>query len=142
MTCRMFLVVVAMMVSVMSMGSMSTGWANEPPPTTGKTVGPELWGSIVINELPKRAAVRVKRIVDCAVTTEAEWVNWETDVDFPESSTDPLNYTWNAGTFTELGTDLPNGGVPIITKVKNFKIEGTAPNRVCSFDVQIKFHID
>ena len=136
---RKILVVVAMMALIMGGGTLSASWASEPPPATGQTVGPEIWGTLVINESPAVATVRVKRVQNCNVLTEAEYVT--TGVNFPESATDPVNYTWDAGTFNDIGNDLPQGGVPIITKVKNFKIEGTSPNRECSFDAQIMFHI-
>ena len=139
MSCRKFLVSAGMIALVLGLITLSSGWASEPPPEGGQIVGPEFWGTLVINESPANAAVRVKWIKDCVVSTEAEWVT--TNVNFPEIPTDPLNYTWDGGTFFSGDPDIPPTGVPIITKVKNFKIEGTAPNRVCSFDAQVKFHV-
>ena len=136
---RGFRCAVGMLVLIMAMGTTPTIWAAEPPPVGGTIVGPEFWAVLVINENPMGASVRVKRIKDCVVTTEAEWVT--TGVNFPLLATDPLNYTWDGGTFFAGDPDIPANGVPIITKVKNFNIEGTEPNRVCSFDAQVKFHV-
>ena len=111
-------------------------WAggNEDPPATGTIVGPELWGVMVIDCGQNVLTLRVKRIVDCNVETQAlDDVNYL--LGCPDDATTPL---WR-----QLGVTLfdinPNPAVmdPIITKVKNFKKEPGLD--LYSFDVQIKF---
>ena len=111
-------------------------WAggNEEPPATGTIVGPELWGVMVIDCGQNVLTLRVKRIVDCNVETQAlDDANYQ--LGCPDDATTPL---WR-----QLGVTLfdinPNPAVmdPIITKVKNFKQESN--QNLYSFDVQIKF---
>jgi hypothetical protein len=106
----------------------------EDPPTTGTIIGPELWGVMIIDCGQNILMLRVKRIVDCNVETQAfDDTNYQ--LGCPADATTPL---WRM-----LGVTLfdinPNPAVmdPIITKVKNFKKE---PGQdLYSFDVQIKF---
>lgn len=107
-------------------------WAGvEPPPTTGTIQGPELWGVIVIDCTANFATLRVKRIVDCNVETQAVTMLWGTTC--PQDETDPLWWKLEGIILFDYT------GIPIITKVKNFKNEpGT---EIYSFDAQIKFWI-
>ena len=53
---------------------VSNGWAGGPenPPATGTIGGPELWGVMVIDcGAGNILSLRVKRIVDCNVQTQA-----------------------------------------------------------------------
>jgi hypothetical protein len=107
----------------------------ENPPATGTIVGPELWGVMVIDcGAGNILSLRVKRIVDCNVQTQA-FMDLTYGLGCPADETTPV--------YRKLGMTLfdinPDPGVmdPIITKVKNFKKE---PGQdVYSFDVQIKF---
>lgn len=111
-------------------------WAggNEDPPATGTIVGPELWGVMIIDCGQNILTLRVKRIVDCNVQTQA-FVDANYGLGCPANATTPL---WRklGGTLFDIN---PNPAVmdPIITKVKNFKQE---PGQdLYSFDVQLKF---
>jgi hypothetical protein len=116
---------------------VSYGWAGGPenPPTTGSIIGPELWGVMIIDCGARNLVIlRVKRIVDCNVETQAFVADLGV-LGCPADETTPL---WR-----QLGVTLfdinPNPAAmdPIITKVKNFT-EETGQN-LYSFDVQIKF---
>lgn len=135
-TRKMFRIVGLLMIGVFVAWS-SLAWAGGPenPPASGTIVGPELWGSITLGCSGLNVlTLRVKRVVDCDVETQAFVVpnTWGC----PANETTPLN--------RKLGVTLfginPNPSVmdPIITKVKNFKQE---TGGVYSFDVQIKFWV-
>ena len=106
-------------------------WAGaEDPPPTGTIGGPELWGVVVIDCSEENVAtLRVKRIVDCNVETQAVVQTWTSGC--PADASIPLY--WQLSGVTLFG--LP--GTPIITKVKNFKME--SGGAIYSFDAQIKF---
>jgi len=107
-------------------------WGADPPPSTGTIQGPELWGVVVIDCSSGGSAtgtLRVKRVVDCTVQTQAELA---TGLTCPASASDPLWYQFTGITLFGLT------GTPIVTKVKNFNL---VPNVICSFDVQIKFWV-
>ena len=76
---------------------------------------------------PTYATLRVKKIDDCNVDTAAQTM---VVTGIPLSEADILNVRLTKGSLF----GLPNC-TPIITKVKNFKIE----NNLVSFDAQIKF---
>lgn len=124
-------------VSLLAVFGLSTSaWSGyESPPATGEIVGPELWGVVVIDcSAENVVALRVKRVVDCEVQTQAVVQSW---TGCPADETDPLYETFDVTLF-----DInPNPAVkkPIITKVKNFKSE--SGGAVYSFDVQIKFWV-
>ena len=102
--------------------------AGNPPPANAIIEGPEYWGVVVINCTNNTGTLRVKRVVDCDVETQAVSMVFGTAVcdGVTESS---LMYQWfDASIFGE--TDKP-----IITKVKNFKED----TDVKSADVQIQF---
>jgi hypothetical protein len=125
-----------LMVLVSLLGAACFVWAggNEDPPTTGTIVGPELWGVMIYDCGQAALVLRVKRIVNCNVETQA-MINLTYSQGCP---TDEASVLWR-----QLGVTLfdinsnPTTMNPIITKVKNFKKE---PNLdLYSFDVQIKF---
>jgi hypothetical protein len=128
-----FILLTALVVSV---GFTCYGWAGGPenPPDTGSIGGPELWGVMIVDCGHNILTLRVKRIVDCNVQTQA-FVDATYELGCPADETTPL--------YRRLGVTLfdinPNPAVmdPIITRVKNFK-EETGQN-IYSFDVQIKF---
>jgi len=113
-------------------------WAGGPenPPTSGTIGGPELWGEMIIDCGAGILSLRVKRIVDCDVETQA-FMDTDFDQGCPDDETTPL--------YRKLGVTLfdinPNPAVmdPIITKVKNYKQEAAPNDQIFSFDVQIKF---
>jgi hypothetical protein len=103
--------------------------ADTPPPTSGSIDGPELWGVIVLSGCggTVNGTLRVKKIENCVVDTEAVALGW---TGCPANASAPL---WVQLTGVTLFGD---SRVPIITKVKNFKVQGS----VVSFDAQIKFY--
>ena len=115
---------------------VSNGWAGGPenPPATGTIGGPELWGVMVIDcGAGNILSLRVKRIVDCNVQTQA-FMDLTYGLGCPADETTPV-YRRLGVTLFDINPD-PAVMDPIITKVKNFKKE---TGNVYSFDVQIKF---
>jgi hypothetical protein len=122
---------------VVTAGFTCYGWAGGPedPPDAGSVGGPELWGVMIIDCGANNLVIlRVKRIVDCNVETQA-FVSDLGILGCPADETTPL---WRklGVTIFDINPD-PTAMDPIITRVKNFK-EETGQN-VYSFDVQIKF---
>jgi hypothetical protein len=124
---------VAMMVLVFLASSIPVQWmwaAEGGAPPIGdneKIQGPEIWGVIVLDTSANTATLRAKRIVDCNVETQAgtQGVNFD-----PTGANDLLNVRLGA-----TGSLFSITGVPIITKVKNFKVNSA----IVSCDVQIMF---
>jgi hypothetical protein len=117
-------------------------WAGaETPPTTGTIQGPELWGVVIIDcQSPVYAAVRVKRIQDCAVQIQT-LVDPAYSLGCPDNESIPLYHQFT-GQSLSFGEGTPIPGTPIITKVKNFKKEQYGTNTyVVTFDAQIKFYL-
>ena len=127
-----------LIVTLALFGLGGQAWAGGPenPPTTGTIVGPELWGQMIIDSGNGILSLRVKRIVDCNVQTQA-FIDPTYALGAPADETTPL--------YRKLGVILfdinPNPAVmdPIITKVKNYKQEPAPNDDIFSFDVQIKF---
>ena len=113
--------------------------ATEPPvggPQTGDT---EIWGEVVVDcggsgNVANYATLRVKRVVDCDIDTKG--VVWTSSSNVcPDgglSENDVLNMVLSPVDLSDMGIT----GIPIITKVKNFKREGSSA--IYSFDAQIK----
>jgi len=131
---RIKLILVFMMMAAVA-GPVTLTLGMEPiSPVPGEfIVGPEMWAVGVVDcsgTIPF-ATLRVKKVDDCEVKTD------------PLSGTgDVLGFSGCPLTETDvLYVRLPVGSVfdlpcePIISKVKNFKNEGS----VVSFDCQIKF---
>ena len=110
--------------------------ANEDPPTDCTVQGPELWGVWIIDCTKSLATLRVKRVVDCDVQTQAITVTPWTLGSCPA---DPSEVLWRKLGITLFGIN-PNPATldSIVTKVKNFKQDDNDVNLV-SMDVQIKF---
>ena len=131
-----FVIGLTAMVTVLSLSGQLWAGGPENPPTTGSIDGPELWGEMVIDCGTGILSLRVKRIVDCNVETQA-FMDPTYDLGCPANETTPLNRKLEVTLF-----DInPNPAAmdPIITKVKNFKQEAAPNDSVYSFDVQIKF---
>ena len=107
---------------------------NEDPPATGTIEGPELWGVMIYHCGENALILRVKRVVDCNVQTQA-LTDFNYNQGCPSDETSPLNRRLGVTLF-DINPD-PNVMNPIITKVKNFKKEDGQD--LYSFDVQIKF---
>jgi hypothetical protein len=108
-------------------------WAGNPPPESPVIEGPEYWGVVVIDCNKNTATLRVKRVVDCEIQTQALIEDYGAyPICASELTSTDLLHQWVHGIlFEELGK-------PIITKVKNFKKDGG----VYSADVQIQFCIN
>jgi hypothetical protein len=125
---------VAMMAAVGSGGGVLAG-GPENPPTSGTIEAPELWGTMIIDCGARNLVIlRVKRVVDCNVQTQA-FVQDLGILGCPADETTPL-YRKLGVTLFDINPD-PAAADPIITKVKNFKQE--PEQNLYSFDVQIKF---
>ena len=133
---------IVLVVGLMAVFTMLTPgllvWAGgpEPPPADAIIQDTELWGVVGVycgpgvNDL---AVVRVKRIVNCNIETQA-LVDSNWTFGCPDNPDAPLNWSLPAGTnfFDILGT-------PFISKVKNFKLDAQTEADVYSFDAQFKF---
>ena len=122
-------------LAVFGFGGQTFAGGPENPPDTGTIIGPELWGEMILDCGNNIASLRVKRIVDCNVETQA-FMDITYDLGCPADATTPV-YRKLGVTLFDINPD-PDVMDPIITKVKNYKQE-TTPNTVYSFDVQIKF---
>jgi len=120
------------------------------PPNWANVVGPEIWGTAVVyckqdTAMTNFLAMRVKRIKDCNVQTQALVLLDGPDLTLsgcPENANEFLYQTLPTGTFFPGDEDIPTGALPIVTKIKNWKIEyrdETGANATMSFDAQIKF---
>jgi hypothetical protein len=102
----------------------------EPPdPNSGeKIVGPEMWGVVVIDGTvsPIRATLRVKKVDGCNIDTDPQTAEMTSS---PVTAGDVLYFRLAPGSVFGLSCQ------PIITKVKNFKVD----DDLVSFDCQIKF---
>ena len=116
------LVITGLIALLVFCGFTGSLWAggNEDPPATGQIVGPELWGVMVYDCGLNALVLRVKRIVDCDVQTQA-LLNLAYSGGCPTDASSIMNRLLGVTLF-----DInPNPAVmdPIITKVKNFKKE-------------------
>ena len=126
-----------LIVTLALLGFGGQAWAGGPenPPTSGTIGGPELWGEMIIDcSAVNIATLRVKRIVDCDVQTQA-FIDTSYALGCPADETTPV-YRKLGVTLFDINPD-PNVMNPIITKVKNYKQEPAST--IYSFDVQIKF---
>ena len=114
----------------MSLGSQAyAGGGIDPPAGCNNILGPEIWGVVVMDCTKTAFTLRVKRIVDCNVETFSS-VDTTSEYTCPATETDPIHTAFPGQSF------FPGiAGYPIITKVKNFQIDGDS----VSFDAQFKF---
>jgi len=142
-------VLIAMTAMVMPATQLWAGIEGGPPPNWDKVEGPELWGVAVVYcafDRDNWAAIRVKRVKDCNVKTQA-LVDYSAilGAGCPTDSNEYLYIRFEPGTFFPEDTDIPATGKPIITKIKNFKAvvtgTGTTTRTTVSFDAQIKFEM-
>ena len=124
-------------LALFGFGDQAFAGGPENPPTTGTIVGPELWGQMIIDCGTGILSLRVKRIVDCDVQTQA-FIDPTYALGCPADETTPL-YRKLGVTLFDINPD-PDAMDPIITRVKNYwqEVPPNNPN-VFSFDVQIKF---
>jgi hypothetical protein len=118
--------VASLLMIPMPPGSAWAGSEGGLPPAGGIS-GPELWGTVVVDCGAQRATLRVKGVADCNVETAAFSMVW---LLCPATEKSPLYFVLTGVNLTSMGIT----GTPVITKVKNFKVEGS----LVSFDVQIR----
>jgi len=114
----------------MSFGSQAyAGGGFDPPAWCTSIQGPELWGVVIMDCGKSIATLRVKRIKDCNVETFSGVDNAYQGT-CPQDGDDSVNYAFQGQSF------FPDiSGSAIITKTKNFQIDGSS----ISFDAQFKF---
>ena len=132
----------ALMAAAMVMVAGTAVWAFEPPPPPdwSKVQGPELWGVSIVycdSETDTNVGVmRIKRVQDCEVETEAEILDLGTTAHCVNDKDEYLYMQFQGVTLF----DIPGStGAPIITKIKNFKYQVEGTKTIVSFDNQIKF---
>ena len=126
-----FVVGLMAIFAMLTPGSQVWAGAGPEPPEEGATIhGPEIWGVVVFDcSVRQLVILRLKRVVNCVVSTEAYVEAWPFGC--PADAAAALGFGPEPGSISFFG--LP--GTPYVTKVKNFKIEGT----LRSFDAQFMF---
>lgn len=141
-------VLIALIVMLASAPLVWAGAEGGTPPDPNDVTGPEIWGTAVVRCEPSAAAnfiaIRVKRIQDCNVRTDALIITpSEIENGCPETGNAFLYQQLNPGDlFSDDPTNVPQGLTPIVTKVKNFKVHSRnadGSDALLSFDAQIKF---
>jgi hypothetical protein len=116
-----------MMVIVIGPVGLVMGGEPSPPGSGEKIVGPTMWAVGICDDNASLVTLRVKKIEDCNVDTDPQ----SATLSCPTSASNVLYY--------RLGLESVFGRCPayepIITKVKNFKVDGS----LVSFDAQINF---
>jgi hypothetical protein len=119
------------------------------PPDWEKVTGPEVWTTVVVHCIldpaePNFLAIRAKRIQDCNVITQGlVWYPGDALLPAcPNNSTPFLYQRLAPGMIFPGDPDIPQSFKPIVTKIKNFKVDSYADagaNATLSFDAQVKF---
>jgi hypothetical protein len=116
------------------------------PPDWDKVTGPEVWATAVVRCEPGNTnfiAIRVKRIKDCIVKTQALVLYPLTLANACPDNSNPFLYErLEPGSIFPNDEDIPQTFKPIVTIIKNFKVdtyENTGTTATLSFDAQIKF---
>jgi len=142
-----FIAVVIAMTTMLAPATLVwAGAEGGAPPDWDQVTGPEVWGTAVVRCLPGEAnfiAIRVKRIKDCNVQTQGLVLYPPTlATACPDSSNPFLYYRLEPGSIFPNDPDIPQTFKPIVTKIKNFKVDNYANDgatATLSFDAQIKF---
>lgn len=118
-------------------------------PDSTKVTGPEIWATAVVHCIsdpgePNFIAIRAKRIKDCNVLTQGlVWYPGEVLLPACPNNSAPFLYQrLTPGMIFPGDPDVPQTFKPIVTKIKNFKVDSYADegaNATLSFDAQIKF---
>lgn len=107
--------VLGLLGSLALVGFGPAAWGGNPPPASPNIVGPEYWGVVVINCNTATITLRAKRVVDCDVETQALIEDYGVPVCGTGLTESSLMHQWIHGVL------FGEAGVPIVTKVKNFK---------------------
>ena len=147
--------IAALMTLATMLGPATLIWAGVEgggtPPDWEKVTGPEVWATVVVRCEPGESnfiAIRAKRIKDCNVLTQG--LVLYPGVLLPGCFGDSNKYLYERltpGTIFPGDPDIPPTFKPIVTKIKNFKLDDiqneTADQgwetATISFDAQIKF---
>lgn len=136
------------LIAILAPATLVWGGGDPPlPPDWSKVTGPEIWGTAVVHCSSDPAktnfvAIRVKRIKDCDVLTDALVEYPLTLAACPDNSGPFLYERMLPGSLFAGDPDIPAESEPIVTKIKNFKVhnrDATGANADLSFDAQIKF---
>lgn len=135
---------IVLVVGLMAIFAMLTPgllvWAGggPEPPANAIIQDTELWGVVVVYCSPAGndlAIVRVKRIVNCNIETQA-LVDSDWQFGCSDDPDAPLGWSLPAGT-----TFFDITGTPFIAKVKNYKKDVQPDGDIYSFDAQFKFWV-
>jgi hypothetical protein len=121
---------VAVFVMTFPAGNVMCAVEPQPPGEGEKIVGPEMWGVAIMDKQGGSASLRVKKVDGCDIDTDPQIVTG-LNLELVTSERWVLYFRLTPGSVFGLPCE------PIITKVKNFKIDGN----LVSFDCQIKFVI-
>ncbi len=139
-------VLIALMVMLVSAPLVWAGGEGGAPPDWNNVTGPEIWGTAVVRcdpAITNFIAIRVKRIQDCNVSTDALVIApAEIGTACPDTSNPFLYQRLAAGQIFSGDENVPQSLTPIVTKVKNFAVHSRnadGSNATLSFDAQIKF---
>ena len=141
-------VLIALIALLVSVPLVWAGAEGGAPPDWENVTGPEIWGTAVVRCDPNAnvtnfIAIRVKRIKDCNVLTDATIITpLEIETACPDTGNAFLYQRLDAGQLFSGDPDVPQSFKPIVTKVKNFAVHSRnadGSDALLSFDAQIKF---
>ena len=139
-------VLIALIAMLVSAPLVWAGAEGGNPPDWNNVTGPEIWGTAVVRCNPSVTnfiAIRVKRIQDCNVSTDALVITpEEIGTACPDTSNPFLYQRLAPGQIFSGDENVPQTLTPIVTKVKNFAVHSRnadGSDAILSFDAQIKF---
>ena len=142
-------VLIAMATILAPVTQLWAGTEGGAPPDWEQVTGPEVWATAVVHCIadpgePNFIAIRAKRIKDCNVLTQGlVWYPGDTLLPACPNNSAPFLYQrLTSGMIFPGDPDIPQTFKPIVTKIKNFKVDSYADegaNATLSFDAQIKF---
>jgi len=150
-----FYFIAVLMTLATMLGASTLVWAGGEggaPADLNSATGPEVWATVVVRCAPgfdNFTAVRYKRVKDCDVQTQG-LVLYEVRLATacPASGNVFLYQELTPGSIFSDDDDINATWTPIVTKVKNFKVDDEAgpitdppgwTTATLSFDAQIKF---
>jgi len=138
-------VLIAMVTMLVPATQLWAGAEGGDPPDPANVQGPELWAAVVVRcgvlGQEDIGTMRVKRIIDCNVSTQAIVDYGEAVGGCPVDQAEYLYVRLPAGSLFPGDDDIPSDALPIITKIKNFNPVVDGAVTTISFDAQIKFEI-
>jgi hypothetical protein len=150
-----FYFIAVLMTLATMLGAATLVWAGAEggaPDDLASATGPEVWATVVVRcdpSFPNFIALRVKRIKDCNVQTQALVLyDGQLASGCPASGNAFLWQELASGSIFPDDDDINQAWTPIVTKVKNFQVDDEAgpiadppgwSTATLSFDAQIKF---